>query len=341
MDRSIARAEANDAEPSSGTRSKDAPSRNADQPLRLDCLPRQHRSSSRPGPRVADTPRSAPYPHHSTSNAGRSTPGQPGRSAGSAAVTSWMHRSRSVVLSRYSRAIAGEPAASYRSAACNCSFMMSSGSTRRNSPSKNSRNNEWYRYHSRRRSSGTRNRFDASRRRNRSWDPGSPRTASHSGAHSLVEHSRTPQEPLGSLGQARQRLVVEVVGHVAVVTGHRQGRPGLVPRDHRCQVQSHRPAFGPLRQGGRHLAGDTDVRAGKDVLPAAAASRAMSFAMNSSASPAGAHPRQVWLFGPARGRPAESPEGSRRSPHSARRGRQLTAARGGRPAGIRTGQDWT
>ncbi len=91
---------------------------------------------------------------------------------------------------------AGDPFDSYQSAARKCSFAMTSGSSRRSSPSKNSRNNAWYRYQPRRRSSGTRNRFDASSCVAALTRPDSPRSASHSGPRQLVQHCRAPQETL-------------------------------------------------------------------------------------------------------------------------------------------------
>ena len=40
----------------------------------------------------------------------------------------------------------------------------------------------------------------------------------------VIEHCRAPQEPLHVVGLVRQRLAVQIVGHEAVVTGHRQRR---------------------------------------------------------------------------------------------------------------------
>ena len=86
--------------------------------------------------------------------------------------------SRSCVASRCSMARPGAPLASYQSAARTCSASAASGSTRANSPSRNSRNRGWYRYHWRRRSSGMRKTFDSSRSRSRAarrWSPAAAR----------------------------------------------------------------------------------------------------------------------------------------------------------------------
>ena len=140
--RNIARAESNDAVPSSGHQVERGGVDDRRPALRFGGLPGQHRDpAGQHGERgilldggVAERRRAT---------AARSTSGRPGRSAGPTAVTSWTHRSRSVVFNRCSTAIAGDPLDSYQSAARRCSFVMTSGSTRRSSPSRNSRNSAW------------------------------------------------------------------------------------------------------------------------------------------------------------------------------------------------------
>ena len=67
----------------------------------------------------------------------------------------------------------------------------------------------------------------------------------------LVEHRRTSQEPLDVLGQLHQRLAVQVVGHIPVVTGDRHLTSG-VPGDQCGQVEPGRPPLGPRGHGRGH-----------------------------------------------------------------------------------------
>jgi hypothetical protein len=82
----------------------------------------------------------------------------------------------------------------------------------------------------------------------------------------LIEHRRAPEEPLCALGQLTQRLAVQVVGHISVVTGNRQ--PLAVARDHCCEVEAGRPAFGPFGHRGHLLASEADVCLREDLLGA-------------------------------------------------------------------------
>ena len=140
--RNIARAESNDAVPSTGTRSNEAASTIAAQRSRLGGLPGQHRDpAGQHGQRrvVLDrgvAERREPPLH------GRHVPGLVGRQGQLRSPAGRIGR-RSVVFNRCSTAIAGDPLDSYQSAARRCSFSMTSGSTRRSSPSRNSRNSAW------------------------------------------------------------------------------------------------------------------------------------------------------------------------------------------------------
>ena len=98
--------------------------------------------------------------------------------------------------------------------------------------------------------------------------PDSPRSGIAQRRTQLIEHRRAPQEPLGALGQLGQRLAVQVVGHVPVVTGDRQRLAVAVARDQRGEVEADRPAFGPLGHRGRQLRSEADVRRGEDLLGA-------------------------------------------------------------------------
>ena len=128
----MARAESNDAVPSTGIRSNEAVSSECRPPLRLGGLPGQHRDPSgqdREWGILLDSRVVRVW----RATVARLTSGRPGRSARPARSASWTHRSRSVVFNRCSRANAGDPLDSYQSAARRCSLAMTSGSTRRSS----------------------------------------------------------------------------------------------------------------------------------------------------------------------------------------------------------------
>ena len=115
----------------------------------------------------------------------------------------------------------------------------------------------------------------------------------------LLEHRRTTQEPLITLGQPHHRLAIEVVGHVPVVTGDRQRLTTAVSRDHRRQVQTDGPALGAFSQRGGQLSSEADVGVGEDLLGTGRVERQM-------ARPELQHvtrrpqPRQVRLLGTTR-----------------------------------------
>ena len=83
----------------------------------------------------------------------------------------------------------------------------------------------------------------------------------------LIEHRRAPQEPLLIFGQLHQRLAVQVVGHVPIVSGDRQPL-AAVARQQRSEVQADRPALGPCGHRRRLLAAEVDVGLREDVLGA-------------------------------------------------------------------------
>ena len=82
----------------------------------------------------------------------------------------------------------------------------------------------------------------------------------------MIEHRRAAQEPLHVVGLVGQRLAVQIVGHVAVVTGHRQRRRAALGRELCRQVQARRPTFGSRRHLGGRLGSQTDLRLGEDLL---------------------------------------------------------------------------
>ena len=91
-------------------------------------------------------------------------------------------------------------------------------------------------------------------------------SALHNGAGELVEHRSVAQEPLGLVGQARERFAVEVVGDVAVVTCDGKRIVVLVVLgDHRGEVKADGPAFGAFRHRGREFRRHTHVSVGEDL----------------------------------------------------------------------------
>ncbi len=140
-ERSMARADANEAVPSKGTGSNDAESTKA-----------AHRSASAGCPFIANAQpaRTARGGYCSMASAPTSASHRntvlvwPDACVARTRVLSrWAQRSRSPVWNRCSRAVAGDPLASYQSAARRWSFGTSSGSMRRTSPRRNSRNSAW------------------------------------------------------------------------------------------------------------------------------------------------------------------------------------------------------
>ena len=81
----------------------------------------------------------------------------------------------------------------------------------------------------------------------------------------MIHDGRAPQEPLGLLGLVGQRLAVEVVGDVPVVTGDRQRLAAIGPRDQRREVEADRPTLGPFRHGGGQLVIEADARFREDL----------------------------------------------------------------------------
>ena len=281
--RNIARAESNDAEPSSGTASNDGAVDDGRPALGLAGLPGEHGDPAgedgerRVGHDAGVAERREPALHrrhladavdreHQLRQELRRSGRVPRCSSGARApfpVTRWPRTSR-----RLGR----------------CSLGTISGSTRRSSPSRNSRNKAWNRYHSRCRSSGMRNRLVASRRRSCACASESPSERIGERRRQLVEHRGSSQELLRALGQLYQRLAVEVVGHVAVVARDREIVTAAVARDHRREVEPDRPAFRAFGDGGGDLRADVEVGRAK-ICAAPVASRARSLGPNSRASP--------------------------------------------------------
>ena len=83
-----------------------------------------------------------------------------------------------------------------------------------------------------------------------------------------VEHGRAAQESLLVLGELGERLPVEVVGHVAVVAGHRQRVVAAVACDGCGEEQADGPPFGALDDLGRVVGAERDLRLGEDLAGA-------------------------------------------------------------------------
>src|SRR5918993_3947444 len=64
------------------------------------------------------------------------------------------------------------------------------------------------------------------------------------GSRQLVEDRRAEEEPLNIFRQLHQRLAVQVVSHVPIVTGDRRWVAVTVPSDQRGQVEADRPSLG-------------------------------------------------------------------------------------------------
>ena len=81
----------------------------------------------------------------------------------------------------------------------------------------------------------------------------------------LVEDRGAAEKSLGALRQQRQRLAVEVVGDVPIVTGDRRFVTVSVAGDHRGEVEPHRPTFRAGRHRGGCLGADLEVGLREDV----------------------------------------------------------------------------
>ncbi len=84
----------------------------------------------------------------------------------------------------------------------------------------------------------------------------------------LIEDRGAPQELLKTRGQLHQRLAVEVVGHVPIVTGNGQRLTVTVARDQRSEVDADRPALGPFGDGDSQLTSKAYVCLREDLLGA-------------------------------------------------------------------------
>ena len=82
----------------------------------------------------------------------------------------------------------------------------------------------------------------------------------------LIKHCGTPQKSLELLGQTHQQLVVQVVGHIPILTRDRQGLAVAVARDHRSEVEADRPPFGPFGHDRCPLTSEVDVCRREDLL---------------------------------------------------------------------------
>ena len=82
----------------------------------------------------------------------------------------------------------------------------------------------------------------------------------------LIEHRGAPQEPLHRLRQLHQRLAVQVVGHIPILTGDGQHLTSTVLRDQRGQVEPDRPSFRPGGHGGGQPRGEAHVGLREDLL---------------------------------------------------------------------------
>jgi len=78
-------------------------------------------------------------------------------------------------------------------------------------------------------------------------------------AAELLEHGRSPQEPLNGLRLPDQDLTVQVVGHVPVVTSDGLCPAAVLPVDHGGEVETGRPAFGPFGHRRHQLRGHADL----------------------------------------------------------------------------------
>ena len=115
----------------------------------------------------------------------------------------------------------------------------------------------------------------------------------------LVEHRGVAQEPLGLLRDLGQRLSVQVVGHVPILTRDREPLPVALARDQRRQVQADRPALGPLGHRSSHVAGQADPGPREDLLGPGGVERQVACRELHRVARA-PQPWQMGLFGTAR-----------------------------------------
>ena len=147
----------------------------------------------------------------------------------------------------------------------------------------------------------------------------------------LIEHGRTAQELLRRLGLPRQRLAVQVVGHIPIVARRSSPLSGALLGDQRGEVEPDRPAFGAFGDGRGQLGGEFDLRVGED-LPCARLRRGPGRRRRTRArrrTPAGAAGAAARRDSRRRvASPAAFPTSRRR----ARRDSRATAPRADRPA---------
>ena len=150
------------------------------------------------------------------------------------------------------------------------------------------------------------------------------------GTRQLIEHGRPSQEPLEIVGQAGERLPVEVVGHVAILTTHVPRLEPAVPRDQRGEVEPRRPTLGASDHRGGRLDGQVDPCIREDLSSAGRVEREIT----PPRSPARPPTRGAAARGAAR---IDSPrrtairEPAPRSRRPTRRGSLANAPRGDRP----------
>ena len=128
-------------------------------------------------------------------------------------------------------------------------------------------------------------------------------------AAELIEHGRAAQEPLQILRLLAQRLAVQIVGHVPVITGDGRLFAVALFRDQSGEVEAGRPAFGPFAHRGRQLRTQADLRVGEDLLGARPIQCQVT-GPELQRITRGPQPRQVRLLGTAAGgqqRPAGNP----------------------------------
>ena len=119
------------------------------------------------------------------------------------------------------------------------------------------------------------------------------------GTRQLIEHGRSSQEPLQSVGQAGERLPVEVVGHVAILTTHVPDLEPAVPRHQGREVQARRPPLGPSDHRGGGLEGQVDPCIRED-LPRAGRVEGEILRPDLQHVPRRAEPGHVGLLGATR-----------------------------------------
>ena len=148
----------------------------------------------------------------------------------------------------------------------------------------------------------------------------------------LVEHRGAPQELLGGLGELGQGLPIEVVGDVAVIAGHRVEVASWLSfaiRAARYSPAGHpsvRAVTASASSGAR-----ATLACGEDVLGRRRVERQVAGSELERVT-RGPQARQVRLLGTAGGDELGALGEGPRSPRRARRGRPASAARGGRPA---------